>query len=297
MKKLFGICVVFVIIHMFSVTCLADTRLEFVNLANNNSINSFQDFTVEWFKPSGTVQHYVISVRQLSNGKTVTDNLFINKVTVSANQTSYTIPWSMLSNGSTYRISVSAVMSDGSTIWSKSTYFYTTTYKVVTGRPVSFYLYSGFSTAEKNAMYYAAQTWNNVYNLGYEPVNTYSFDQCHNSTTFNTSDGKNRITSATPGVNDTYLMRTITSKNSVGRLTEADININKRDFAWSVGAQSNCYDIQGVMVHEMGHAIGLAHSYQSDATTWTMYYEANKNDISARSLEVGDEVLFGSIYL
>lgn len=46
-----------------------------------------------------------------------------------------------------------------------------------------------------------------------------------------------------------------------GRIAEADIEINAVDYRWNTGAdqQQNSYNLKATLVHEIGHALGLAH--------------------------------------
>ena len=58
-----------------------------------------------------------------------------------------------------------------------------------------------------------------------------------------------------------------------GILVDADIVINDRDFLWDDTSTTNhedvhVYDLQNTMTHELGHAIGLAHS---DVEASTMF--------------------------
>lgn len=69
----------------------------------------------------------------------------------------------------------------------------------------------------------------------------------------------------------------------LGILTESDININSNQ-PWDNGAVSGRYDVQSVMLHELGHTIGLGHSQRSDAV---MYAYMNSG-ITKRALTSDD---------
>jgi hypothetical protein len=71
--------------------------------------------------------------------------------------------------------------------------------------------------------------------------------------------------------------------DGTNRITDADIVTNTR-FAWtSAGEPDGCsseYYIEGVMVHEVGHVIGLGHSNVSGATMYPSVSACNNNPAS-----------------
>lgn len=68
----------------------------------------------------------------------------------------------------------------------------------------------------------------------------------------------------------------------------ADIDVYvSSSVKWGNGL-GNFFDIQSTITHEFGHILGLPDVYESFATTWTMYGEALKNNISKRTLETAD---------
>lgn len=74
--------------------------------------------------------------------------------------------------------------------------------------------------------------------------------------------------------------------------TDTDIVLNK-SISWANGSCSNDYDLEGVLVHEMGHALGLGHSTVNGAT---MYPSISACDFSAASLANDDKAGYGHIY-
>jgi len=72
-----------------------------------------------------------------------------------------------------------------------------------------------------------------------------------------------------------------------GRLTDTDLRLNSTKPWGGTGG----YDVQSVITHEMGHAVGLADLYGTDSATRakTMYGLSTKGDTSPRMLD-GDDM-------
>ena len=69
-----------------------------------------------------------------------------------------------------------------------------------------------------------------------------------------------------------------------GRIVRAEISLNEEHFEWSTNPGVGESDVQGVVTHEVGHAIGLGHSFYRDAT---MYWTGG--DVVLRTLSADDE--------
>ncbi len=107
-------------------------------------------------------------------------------------------------------------------------------------------------------------------------------------------DGENVVFwGATPNPADTYLARTTVWYTASGDAIEVDIQFNT-DYNWSVGPVPSSYDIESVMIHEVGHGFGLRHVA---AATEVMYPSQASNSIK-RTLGTGDitgiETMYGS---
>ena len=80
------------------------------------------------------------------------------------------------------------------------------------------------------------------------------------------------------------------------RITDADIVTNGR-YAWtSVGEPDGCsseFYIEGVMTHEVGHLLGLAHS---NVTGATMYPSVSSCNNGPASLENDDKAAISDLY-
>jgi MYXO-CTERM domain-containing protein len=68
------------------------------------------------------------------------------------------------------------------------------------------------------------------------------------------------------------------------RVVEADIHLNARDFAFSVGVAPPKIDLQAILTHELGHVLGIGHSADPRATM----NAGLPGGIAARSLEKDD---------
>jgi predicted Zn-dependent protease len=84
------------------------------------------------------------------------------------------------------------------------------------------------------------------------------------------------------------LAATLTGYYSGSTITDADIYTNTRYSYTSSKETDGCsgeYDIDGIMVHEVGHVIGLGHSDVSGATMYPSVSSCNYNN---RTLEADD---------
>jgi hypothetical protein len=83
--------------------------------------------------------------------------------------------------------------------------------------------------------------------------------------------------------------------NGTYRITDADIVTNATGFAWASAGEScsNEIYVEGVMVHETGHLLGLAHSNVSGAT---MYPTVAYCDNGPASLATDDRNAINDLY-
>jgi hypothetical protein len=65
-----------------------------------------------------------------------------------------------------------------------------------------------------------------------------------------------------PGSTDAYALTTVTFDPNSGRIYDADIEINSADF--DIAVDSDTYDLQSILTHEVGHFLGMAHAASAD---------------------------------
>ena len=70
------------------------------------------------------------------------------------------------------------------------------------------------------------------------------------------------------------------------QITEFDVMLDT-DYAWGVGDEEKM-DLQNILTHELGHAVGLGDLYTTECDTQTMYGFSTEGDIEKRTLESGD---------
>lgn len=248
--------------------------------------------TIQWYAPTnGTVDHYLFSWRELSHANDETGYLLHNREELNARSIEIN-PMTCSVN----RVAVAAVMSDGTEKWTDITFLVGLYNVFKEDEVISLKIWSDFGTATKNAIYYATQTWNNA--IGYEVINTYDFSNSYNKNEM-VRDGVNAVVGISVGVSK-YLMTTYTrmhtNPENAHVCVEVDININKSK-PWANSSQSNKYDVQNSMTHEIGHAIGLSHIYESDTNSWTMYGKSDYGDTYKRSLTDSDKAMARAFHL
>lgn len=108
---------------------------------------------------------------------------------------------------------------------------------------------SSFSQATLTAVHNACSMWNNAHGSALVYRNTAT----HNNTTFPCQNGVNEITKGKRS-SEKYLMATKYVVYDTVYAYEADIDINT---VFDFGTASTSYDTQSVMLHELGHFLGL----------------------------------------
>jgi hypothetical protein len=109
-------------------------------------------------------------------------------------------------------------------------------------------------------------------------------------------DGVNSIFFVTTGwpSDPAELALTYTRISSrTGEIIEADIAINAQHHVFSQDGNPQDYDLQNVITHEIGHALGLDHLDDPDAT---MYARIDPGETKKRDLNTTDETALRSHY-
>jgi len=76
-----------------------------------------------------------------------------------------------------------------------------------------------------------------------------------------------------------------------GRIVEADVKLNKADYAWAIRIRKGCsrrYSIEAVATHEFGHVFGLGHVSERSHPALTMSPTIRSCQRSEASLGLGD---------
>jgi hypothetical protein len=96
--------------------------------------------------------------------------------------------------------------------------------------------------------------------------------------------------------NGSCLAATLTGYYSGSTINDADVYTNTKYKFYSSGEADGCsseFDIEGIMVHEVGHVIGIGHS---NVTGATMYPTVSSCNTANRSLESDDIAAKNDLY-
>ena len=97
-----------------------------------------------------------------------------------------------------------------------------------------------------------------------------------------------------PGGSDTLALSTLTFNADTGQIYDTDMEI-REDLKWSSTGtpDSDAYDLQAVLTHEVGHVLGLAHAAHKDAVMAPSYAPGS---ITQRTLSVDDQQAICAVY-
>ncbi|MCS6901952.1 MAG: matrixin family metalloprotease [Myxococcales bacterium] len=77
------------------------------------------------------------------------------------------------------------------------------------------------------------------------------------------------------GASNTLGYTTVTFESSTGRILGADIEVNSGQNIITTEDRGVRYDLESILVHELGHALGLSHSNNPEATMRASYAEGS----------------------
>ena len=140
--------------------------------------------------------------------------------------------------------------------------------------PKNVFIRCNFPTNEREAVRAAMQQWNKVYD----------------------TKGKSMISLyLTTGATDSSIIYSNYYMPKVGytehilrgdEILGATIYLLSTE-KWSVGDSSGCYDIQTVVLHELGHMLGVAHCHEAEEEQSSCFSKTCKNNVMNPKVEQG----------
>jgi len=140
------------------------------------------------------------------------------------------------------------------------------------------------TTATRNAVRAAMDAWENDSGSAID----FTYRGATTARTFGDSINSVYWTSTRP--NETFLAQAQWVATTDGNIIEFDVRFNT-DYSWSAGARAGHFDITSVMLHETGHALGLAHT---SATSEIMHFQIPVG--ATKGLGAGDRSGVNALY-
>lgn len=72
---------------------------------------------------------------------------------------------------------------------------------------------------------------------------------------------------------DKLALTTVNFDKETGEIWNADIEVNTRDYDFVQGKNGGENDLDGVLTHEAGHFLGMAHTSDPEATMFSLYHD------------------------
>lgn len=72
---------------------------------------------------------------------------------------------------------------------------------------------------------------------------------------------------------DKLALTTVNFDKQTGEIWNADIEVNTHDYDFQQGLNGGENDLQGVLTHEAGHFLGMAHTSDPEATMFSVYHD------------------------
>lgn len=141
---------------------------------------------------------------------------------------------------------------------------------------------------EFEAIQNSFSNWRNVH----ESEIDFEFAGSTTNAVTNASDNRNVLRWVNSNIASGVFAVTITTfDTTAGQITDADMELNDRDFTWDThgpngtGGQFGRAMIENVVTHEVGHVVGLDHPNNAQST---MFYSSGPGLVSQSSLEADD---------
>ena len=143
---------------------------------------------------------------------------------------------------------------------------------------------SGFPAAGSTAIQAAMQTWTDVSTSNF----SFIYQGTTSSTAYGVNDGANLICFGALGAGyNTTLALNTGWYTAQGTLLDCDIKFNSI-FPWATDSSASAYDLQTIVLHELGHSLALEDLYGAGDTAKVMYGEASPGEIK-RALTQDDK--------
>jgi hypothetical protein len=130
----------------------------------------------------------------------------------------------------------------------------------------------------------AMKTWTDVPSSSFR----FMYGGHATSTAYNINDGVNIICFRKMG-NKANVARNFIHHDASGKICDSDIVFNTdHKFSATDACPKNCYDIQNVLTHELGHSLSLNELKKRIYADKTMYWKEMKGETKKRSLDMDD---------
>jgi hypothetical protein len=130
----------------------------------------------------------------------------------------------------------------------------------------------------------AAESWNDVTNTSFSFSQLRRVSQSQANDTANAPDFKNLIVWRENNFPDEFgegvLAVTISWFFTTGELVDSDIILNGEDFIFSDDLRPRTFDVYTVVLHEMGHVLGLDHVNKRNTIMYPFIAEAERKFLS-----------------
>lgn len=130
--------------------------------------------------------------------------------------------------------------------------------------PRDVFLECAFPYAEREAVRAAMGEWNAIR----------GFNNQYMVTMFLTTSTTNNSGRIYYEPNHTYVGHTYHYESDGGAIQRVEVVLNS-DYPFTVGGSSTSFDIQSVVQHELGHALGVAHCHEEDETCFSSTCSTN----------------------